>query len=789
MNSKVYKTIIQQFEYFLTNKGIYDSFDYEISGLYTINIHVFNSKVIIFDTSSFNDQEILNANARWQKYIVDFIDKKIIQPKFSARPKNIVNNFSDNTHHPDCSCNSCSGSFDSSCPTNPNNKSSMSSCSECGNESCSCSSSSSCCIPGPTGPKGATGPTGQTGAKGATGPTGSTGPTGPTGSTGPTGPTGPTGTTGKRGPNGNPGPTGPTGMSGPTGVTGPRGKCFEIFGPTGPTGPHGPKGPHGPEGCRGKKGKQGCKGPHGPTGYTGPTGPIGPTGVTGATGGGITTITNDGESTSPSQVTATQTLDLNRTLNYNLSNVNQLRVPAIDSEFPNLALAFTDIPHDKVGIVSTNGTIDATCINCAIMDSNNSNIFSDSINSNITAGNGSTITTCSTTVIQGCDSCTALNGTDSVLAASNTVNTTNTSQTSIIASTNLNVTNSNSNNSLIACSNSQPSGTMNWSAISNSVMIASNLGNISNAVPRISNTLVGANSAGLSWELNSNTGSITASGPISANTPIGGLSKMMENLVNGIIPPGRLLKMVAKKKIRLCKNGENPHVVSRPYNACSIITSAAELKWHGALKRDPWGAPILSTVIDTNFEAIKNTNQVTIKDLTEKINGIREEKLKIIDRRSKQISTHESEALNNRFIELDKVMTEHSKKLSAFEEWYRINKDLVVYKQNQEKTKTYDRSLKNSYVPRSERTDEWTPVEWTGLVPVLVDYTVTNEETYVTSGDNGIGTYSNVPTRLYCLEILDLSSANKPDYIVIDTETQALLNQGYQIAICALGNF
>jgi len=858
MNSKVYKIIIEQINYFLGDKSIYDSFDYEACGNHTLVIHMSNGNTVTLDTSKFTDQEILMAKEAWRDYIADFVSNMIIPSKFPTMRKK------SKKHHIGCGCNACDSSNNSSnssscsinsfsdsissykskpkkrgCPSYSYSSSSRDYEVDCGNYIgvsnnditntnvngnnncntgfCSCSSSNSSsnfnsnsglcntcpnrCNTGTTGP---TGPTGIKGANGQTGPrgvTGPTGPTGPTGTSGCTGATGATGAQGKRGCDGRVGPTGWTGPIGPTGVTGPRGKCIEIYGPTGPTGPYGvgPTGPRGHHGCPGPTGKKGkgCtgpKGPTGPTGYTGPVGPFGPTGKkgkgctgpkgptgptgytgpvgpTGAPGSGITSITNDGESSDPSQVSIAQILDLHRTLNYNLSNTNQLRVPALDSEFPNLALTTTATPHDKIVIAATNNTIDATCTNVAIIDSNNSNMFSGTINSNITASNSTNMTTCTTTSANGCEFCTFSNNRNTATFGSNNINITNALSSSIISSSNLNINNMNSQNAIIATANSQPSGTMNWQGINNAVMMASNLGNVNSAVPRFSNSVVGADATGIRWEINTNDGSITTEGPISANTPIGGLAKMMENQIEGIIKPGRLLRMVAKCKVRLCKFGEKPHVVSRPYSACTIITNNAELKWQGTYKRDVWGAPITTTVIDTNFETLKNTNQSMIKNLTEKINGIKEEKLKITERRTKQITEHESRVLNDKYIELDKNMLEHTQKLSTLEEWFRANKDVIVYKQNQEKTITFDKNLKDNYLPRSQRPTEWTAVEWIGLVPVLVDYTVT-EETYIVSGENGIGTYSDALSRLYCLEIIDV--LNKPDYLIIDTKHKVI---------------
>jgi len=807
MNPKVYKVIIQQINFFLSDKGINNSFEYEILGNHTIMIHLSNDRMITLDISNFNDIEILNAQEKWQNYLSDFINLLITKNKIkSYGQKDLQKDLQKNFHNDNCSCVSCSGSM----YTNSTFKSSdfleqSTKCSHASTSNTNCSSSHQCScsceyflhgytgtsrfgITGPTGTTGPTGIRGLIGLQGATGPTGASG-SGAPGPTGPTGNKGATGSTGKRGHDGRPGPTGPTGDVGPTG---PRGKCIEIYGPTGPTGPYGtgPTGPKGSIGCRGEQGKKGKKGKDGntgPTGPSGPTGPAGPIGLTGPTGLGLANITNDGTNTSPSQVTISQVLDLHRTTNYNLSNINQLRIPSIDSEFPNLSLSFGATPHDKVGIVSTNVTIDPSCFNSAVIGSNSGNIFSDTVNSNLIGSNNVNVTSSMTTTVIASDTCNIQDTTNTTVIGSNAINLSGANDSSILSARNLNISNMNSGNAILASSNSQPSSSLNWSNINNSVMIASNLGGTSNFTPRFSNTVIGADASGIRWELNSNDGSITSDGPISANTPIGGLAKMMENQTNEIIPPGRLLRMVAKCKVRLCKHGEKPHVISRPYEACTIITNNAELKWQGTYQRDVWGKPITTTVIDSNFEVLKNSNEATIKDLNEKIKGIKEEKLKIKDRRSKQITINEADVLNNKFIELDKTMTDYTKKLNTLEEWFRNNKDVIIYKKNQEKTKSLNKDIGNSYLPRSKRPDEWTAVEWLGLVPILVDYTV-QEETYVISIDQGIGSYSNAPTRVYCLEILDLTE-NKPDYVVIDEETQSYLNIGYRVAICALGDF
>ena len=93
---------------------------------------------------------------------------------------------------------------------------------------------------GTTGVTGATGVTGPVGVTGAMGSTGSIGPTGITGATGATGYTGSTGSTGTAGATGATGATGAAGVTGATGLTGPG-----ITGPTGADGNTGPTGPAG----------------------------------------------------------------------------------------------------------------------------------------------------------------------------------------------------------------------------------------------------------------------------------------------------------------------------------------------------------------------------------------------------------------------------------------------------------------------------------------------------------------------------------------------------------------
>lgn len=771
MREEIYKTILEQFNYFLKKNNVVESFDFTLIDDTTISVQLSRTKMVIISTKGFSDWQILEADIKWQNYLNTIVVDKVLICTYKQKHK--------------YSSTSSIGSNDSSCecPSYSNSNSSR-------HGPCHSDTTSSCtyCY-GPTGP---TGPKGRHGIDGATGPTGPIGPTGAVGATGPTGPTGltgPTGPTGERGFRGIDGKTGDTGPTGTTGPTGPKGKCYHIdhYGPTGPTGTTGTTGPTGAVGHTGPKGKKGCQGEKGCKGERGCRGPTGPTG-TGATGptgaGGINTITNDGIDSGTSQVTTSQILDLHRTLNYNLTNPNQLRVPSIDSNSPNNSLNVITTGHDKIVLSSTNAIIDASSTNVSVSNSNDSSIFA-SQNTMLASTDNVTVTNATNTSMFNNSNCNLQNLSNFTCSSSNVVTGINLQGSMISSCSNINVSNMASNNTMLSCANSNPSLPINWQNVNGSVILASNYNNLGNAAPRFSNTVVGCDSSGIRWEINTASGSIITEGPITSNTPIPGLTKLMKNWTLGVIKPGRLLKIVKGTSVRLCRQGEKPWVVSRTPQSCAILTGTAEFKWHGSTLRDVWGTPITETVVDDAFEAQKEQNKRTLAHLENNIKSINNEK-EIIRKQLSLINindTNNHNILHARFLELDKQVGSHLRDHKILEEWVRVNNTKALFKKKQVANDLAN--LDQTYIPRTERPEEWTATEWLGVAPVLIDSSVA-EENYVISLDDGIGTYSAATTRVYCTEILDLIN-NKPDYIVIDQDTQNYLNQGFRVALCVVG--
>ncbi len=741
------------------------------------------------------------------------------------------------------------------------------------------------------GPPGCRGPQGCRGFDGCDGDTGEPGPTGPTGPEcqcdqkfGPTGPTGPIGNNGIPGPPGPPGPIGSTGRKGCQGPTGPRGF----------NGCDGRKGCTGPKGCAGFDGVAGLDGPTGPTGPLGPTGPIGEF-------EGIV-FTNDGQEAGT--VPAIDSVDLHRTLAYNINDSAQLRVMAQDSNYPTNSLGTITTPHDKTVIASSNvsisnpdnneiviagsrngdivdtsktsfvggansflidqdsyscgivgaggvhftnasacaavGTANGTVtspnkgfiqnsIGCAIIGSSQEVFIHNPTNSvainrgcsiigcndkasiqpSVTTldGNGNTtasvLASCGGSVLDN-EGVTIQGGSALFGAALNNMTIQDSTCSAILASSDLNVTNMGSglvsgipgNNAIIGCANGDRinSASMDWTGIQGSVMLASNLGGITNPVPLSSNTVVGANSTGIKWELNSETGSITAEGPILSNTPLPGIAKLMENFVTGRIAPGRLLRMVCKKKVRVCHLGEAPHLVSRPASACGLITGDSTFKWQGSMIRDIWGSIVYEEEVDKSFELAKIKNKEIINITRNRINELNNlrslynrqiarlggKSIKSIEEIEQYTSARE------KLIHADSEAAFYEQKFRELSDWISTNDNKTKYSKVPKHNSSYNYNLANNYKGRCDRPDEWTVCEWTGIVPVVVDNTVF-EEGYVGSGNDGIGTHSDVPTRVFCLEIMDFSSGY-PKNLEIDNDTKKLLENGFFISICAVGN-
>lgn len=83
------------------------------------------------------------------------------------------------------------------------------------------------------------------------------------------------------------------------------------------------------------------------------------------------------------------------------------------------------------------------------------------------------------------------------------------------------------------------------------------------------------------------------------------------------------------------------------------------------------------------------------------------------------------------------------------------NENIVKYK-NKAKINT-DFRYDIDYQSRSHRKNEWTTCEWMGIVTIVIDNTVV-EESYVESGNEGVGKISSEITKLYCTKIINFDS-------------------------------
>lgn len=695
-----------------------------------------------------------------------------------------------------------------------------------------------CSIRGDTGMQGDTGASGARGDTGMQGNKGDTGARGKKGSTGCRGKKGDTGCEGRRGHDGF------DGCQGPKGDTGCRGFCGQI----GATGLQGSTGATG----LGATGATGFTGPAGPQGLIGPQGTQGIRGLIGPTGPALPlTITNSDTSTfQVSNLQLDKTLYYDGTSQFvsaiqsefiatPLTNITTFHDKAIIAS-SNINMQDTN-NHNTCITASSNGTssnnssqnfiassdnfiIDGTSFNNGIIASKNIRTTS-SINTAfiastndvgiglITNVTGGAIIGSNNSIIQlGTDCCimgsnnssikTLTNTTSNLVSNNNTnlegsfnffgasvnnTNINNANNSSILSSTSMNISNFGNNNSIIGGSNTVSS---NWENINNSVLIASNMNNLSNGIPRSSNTLVGANSSGLTWEINSETGSIVNEGTISSSTPISGFAKMMCNMTSGIITPGLLLRIVSKNKVRVCNDNESPQLVSRQFNACTYVTNNADLKWHKTFMRNVWGTVVYENVIDTAFEKTKVLNKNATFDLSNLLTTLNNNRSIIINKiaiiNNKVQKTNADLAnlaiLQSDLLQIDNDIKLNQNKYITISNWLSINQSITKYISVPKINPELNPTLVPTYLSRNKRPLEWTPCEWSGMAPVIVDLTVT-EENYVTSGPNGIGKFSNIQTRVYCVEILDTFPTN----VEIDSVTNQLLISGlYKIALCSI---
>lgn len=207
---------------------------------------------------------------------------------------------------------------------------------------------------------------------------------------------------------------------------------------------------------------------------------------------------------------------------------------------------------------------------------------------------------------------------------------------------------------------------------------------------------------GVTWSIDSKTG-IHYGSNFNNTQPLPGFAEMFENATAGIIPHGRLLQL-ENGKVRLAQNGESGFMISRPYESAAFVAGNPYHDWHKKYLTDQFGCVLTETISRDDYEA---------KLLSE---GISQDEV--------------------------------SKIISSLPE-----SGVVVKKLNP------DHSADKSYVPRSERPDQWTTCEKSGMVAVEYSGDISIGD-FLISGQDGVAKRSSRKSNIRVLELLDAVNSN-----------------------------
>ena len=213
------------------------------------------------------------------------------------------------------------------------------------------------------------------------------------------------------------------------------------------------------------------------------------------------------------------------------------------------------------------------------------------------------------------------------------------------------------------------------------------------------------------WSIDSKTGNYYGQGVFNAGTPLPGIAEMYENLVVGVIPYGRLLQL-EDGKVRLATNGESGFVISRPHSTAAFIGGNPMFDWPKKYITDEFGLPVYQDYTKDEYVAILKSQGKTDGEIES--------------------------------MELGDIVRD--KKLNpAFDP-------------------------KQLYVPRSDRADEWTTCEKSGIV--VVEYVgQLSVGDYVVSASNGFAKQATRKTNIKVLAIdglfakVDIENASYGEYV------------------------
>lgn len=210
------------------------------------------------------------------------------------------------------------------------------------------------------------------------------------------------------------------------------------------------------------------------------------------------------------------------------------------------------------------------------------------------------------------------------------------------------------------------------------------------------------------WSIDSKTGQFYGLGNFNPGTALPGFAEMYENLVQEVIPYGRLLQL-ENGKVRLAQNGESGFMISRPYESAAFVAGNPKLSWPGKFELDEYGLPVMY------------------------------------------------DYKRDEYIEAMKLIGCYSKELQADIDETFSKSETFTYKKVNSK---YD--ISQPYVPRSERRDQWTTCEKSGIVTVEYTGELAIGD-YVISGRDGVAKRSSRKTNIQVVELDTSKSVAKVD--------------------------
>lgn len=201
----------------------------------------------------------------------------------------------------------------------------------------------------------------------------------------------------------------------------------------------------------------------------------------------------------------------------------------------------------------------------------------------------------------------------------------------------------------------------------------------------------------MNWSIDSKTGNYYGAGIFNAGTPLPGLAEMYENIVDGKLPYGRLLQ-IEDGKVRLATNGEVGFMISRPYETAAFVGGNPYYDWPKKFLTDEFGLPIYKDYTIDEYKVLLSQLGQTddeIKSLTDNQEGPIRYKV--------------------------------------------LNPDF---------------DLAKVYIPRSNREDQWTTCEKSGIVVIEYKGSLSIGDCVVSAGD-GVAKQSIRKTNIKVIEVID----------------------------------